>query len=308
MTLSKRLKNTSARPNSKLFFLLLLCSFAFHTAQAETVRIPGETGHKHKLADQLIIRVLQRGGVYDTAYPYGDIDTLPLSTRVNDMRTKELDVFFALSTPEYEQEFLPIYFPIYRGMLGMRLAIVKKESVELFSQVRSLADLKRFKAGQGALWADVKILEANGLTVIKELTYTNLFRMLEADRFDYFPRGISEPWLEVQREHALNLTVDPYIVIQYKAPFYFFVHRSNPALAEHIREQLEEMLADGSYMKLFYENDEIKMAIHNSNLNQRTVIQLQNPYLSQQTPVDRKNLWFTPDELNHATQTPGVSP
>jgi ABC-type amino acid transport substrate-binding protein len=275
-------------------FLLIVC---WCNALAETIRLPAETGQRHKLADQLILEVLKRGNLYQPVFPYGDIDSLPLSTRINDVRNGQLDMFYALSTPEYEAEFLAIPFPIYRGMLGWRLAIVKQENVDLFKHVKTLSDLKKFTAGQVTLWSDTAILEANGLPVVKEHSFSNLFRMLEADRFDYFPRGIHEPWLEVQREAALNLVVEPYVVLQYRVPFYFFVSKRNTALAAHIHTQLEAMLADGSFDRIFYANSEVKMAIEKSNLKQRVVISLENPYLSPQTPIHRPELWLSAEDL-----------
>ena len=121
--------------------------------------------------------------------------------------------------------------------------------------------------------------------------------MLEAERFDYFPRGIAEPWLEVERERALNLTVDPHIVLRYTAPFYFFVRKGDTELAAHITGVLEEMLADGSFMALYYQNEEIRMAFSLANLDRRQIIELNNPHLSASTPIDRPELWVSKQEL-----------
>lgn len=272
----------------------LLANQAF---AAQTVRIPAETAQNHKFPDQLIAEIFKRSDEYTAAYPYGTIDSLPLSTRIEDVRSATLDIFFALSKPEYEEEFQAIYFPIYRGLLGWRLAIVRGDERDLFKHATTLKDVRQFKAGQGALWGDTTILESNHLPVVKEHKYTNLFRMLEAERFDYFPRGIAEPWLEIERERELNLIVDPHIVLRYTAPFYFFVRKGDTELAEHITGILEEMLADGSFMALYYQNEEILMAFSLAHLDQRQIIELNNPHLSARTPTHRPELWVSKDEL-----------
>lgn len=270
---------------------------ASHALAAQTVRLPAETAQHHKFPDQLIVEIFKRSSEYKATYPYGTIESLPLSTRINDVRSGTLDVFFALSKPAYEEEFQAIYFPIYRGLLGWRLAIVRASDRDLLQHATTIKDLQQYKAGQGALWGDTNILESNQLPVVKEHKYTNLFRMLDAERFDYFPRGIAEPWLEVERERALNLTVDPHVVLRYTAPFYFFVRKGDTALANHIKQILEDMLADGSFMALYYQNEEIRMAFSLANLGKRQIIELNNPHLSANTPIDRPELWVSKQEL-----------
>ena len=119
--------------------------------------------------------------------------------------------------------------------------------------------------------------------------------MLEADRFDYFPRGIQEPWGEVKTHNSLNLTVDSHIMLWYTAPFYYFVPRSKPELAAHITQQLEGMIEDGSFITLFNRDPDIQKALQLANVEQRTVLRLKNPFLSDKTPTERKELWYTPN-------------
>ena len=101
-------------------------------SQAETVKVPRAANDMGRLPDLLLNAALKRGDKHRISYPYGNIETLPLSTRINGLKNGDFDIFAALSTPEYEQEFIPIYIPIYRGMMGMRLAIVKKENKDIF--------------------------------------------------------------------------------------------------------------------------------------------------------------------------------
>lgn len=261
---------------------------------ADTVNVARAENDKGRLPDVLLNAALKRGAVYDVRYPYGEIETLPLSTRINGLKNGELDVFYALATPEYEKDFIPVYIPIYRGMMGMRLAIIKQQNSDLFAGVKNIGDLKAFTAGQGKFWADSKILEFNAVPLVKELKYKNLFPMLEADRFDYFPRGIQEPWAEVTQHASLGLTVDKHIMLWYIAPFYYFVPRSKPALAKHLTEQLELMIEDGSFITLFNEDPYIQSALSEANVAERTIVKLKNPFLSEKTPIDRKELWYTP--------------
>ena len=286
--------------HSSIWAIVIWLFFSF-AVRAEDIRVPVDANDKQQLPTILLQTALERGGKYNMVFPYRDIDSLPLSTRINGVANGEFDLFVALTTPEYERDFLPIYIPVYRGMMGMRLAVIKASNKHMFKDVRTISDLRKFTAGQGKFWADSKILEENRIPLVKELKYPNLFRMLEADRFDYFPRGIQEPWSELNNWQSLDLTVDEHIMLWYKVPFYYFVSRAKPALALHIQEQLEAMVADGSYLKLFWENPRIQQAVNNAKLNERTVIRLDNPFLTAKTPINRKELWFDPAELQQRT-------
>lgn len=276
------------------YFLLVLTLCIPALTFAESVRIPRSAGEEQRLHYRLLTEALMRGGVYSPVYPFGDPDALPLSTRIQGMRSKELDVFAAMTSQEYEDEFLAVYIPLYRGMMGMRLGIVKNSNSELFRDVQNLNDLRRFTAGQGKLWTDSKILAANSIPLVEELKYSNLFRMLEAERFDYFPRGIHEPWQEIESHKSLGLVVDKHIMLWYTAPFYFFVNKNNPQLAAHLTEQLLLLIENGTFQEYFEADADVKKALALADINKRKIIRLDNPFLPATTPVDNKALWFDP--------------
>ena len=57
---------------------------------------------------------------------------------------------------------------------------------------------------------------------------------------------------------------------------------------------LEEMVADGSFEKMFFADQQVKSALELANVKQRTVIELINPLLTENTPISRTELWFDP--------------
>ncbi|GGA66865.1 hypothetical protein GCM10011369_05570 [Neiella marina] len=233
------------------------------------------------------------------SFPYEKDADISQSRTENDVKTGELDFMWAMTSERLEKEFEPVYFPVFRGILGMRLSIVKANQKDILSSVENLNDLKRFVPGQGKTWADTMILESNGLHVTKSHKYPNLFFMLEGERFDYFPRGLFEPWAEVDKYPQLNLTVDPHILIRYTAPMYFFTRKGNEELAQALFKELESMALSGEYKSLFYADDEVKQGIEKSNLKDRTMIQLENPYLTEKTPLERTEFWYQLGEVPH---------
>ncbi len=263
---------------------------------ASEILVPIDRHDKERLPAKLLKAAINRGGKYTITYPFGNIDSLPFSTRIQGLRNREFDIFAAISKPEYEREFQAIYVPLYRGLMGMRLAIVKRSNKGMFKNINDIDDLRKFTAGQGKLWADSTILEANNLPIVKELKYTNLFRMLEADRFDYFPRGAHEPWTEIADNNALDLIVDEHIMLWYDAPFYFFVRKSNTELANHLTEQFNQMIASGEFYDFFINDPDVEIALTNADLASRKIIRLNNPHLTPATPMHRTELWHNPAE------------
>ncbi len=139
---------------------------------------------------------------------------------------KGLDIAFFPTNREREQSFLPIRIPILQGILGYRVLLVHKSNQSGFSKIETLEQLKkRYMAGFGQHWADMAILESNNIPVIGVAKYELLFAMLDAKRFDYFPRGINEAWIEVEKyqNQYKNMTVAPNIALYYPYYVYFFV-------------------------------------------------------------------------------------
>ena len=155
---------------------------------------------------------------------------------LQELENGEIDVVFLPTSPEREEKFLPIKIPILRGILGYRVFLIHKDNEKSFEKIESFGELKsKFTAGFGAQWADMKILEKNDIKVIGAAKYESLFRMLEAKRFDYFPRGINEAWNEVEEKGKdyPDIMVDKNIALFYEYPVYFFVNKNNFKLAKN---------------------------------------------------------------------------
>jgi ABC-type amino acid transport substrate-binding protein len=202
---------------------------------------------------------------------------------------RTIDIVAMPSSAEREARLLPIRIPIHRGALGWRIGLIRKGDQELLARVKTLRDLKGVRVAQGRGWPDTKILQANGISVITAPRDEGLFKMLEAKRFDYFPRSVMEIWDE-QANNADTLVVEPHLALHYYYDSYFMVNRKNTRLAEDIREGLERAIIDGSFDKLFqqYFGERIRKA----QLETRTVIELQNPLLTPETPSNRPELWY----------------
>ncbi len=257
---------------SSVSIILLLFSF-ITTSHSQTLRIALKS---NDLAGNIFEEVIKRNSQYSVAYQYDSNSYVPLNAVINQVENNALDLFWTMTTPEYEKRFLAIRIPIYRGILGMRLAIIRKQSAPAFAKIKTIEQMKKFTAVSGTYWADTGILESNHIPVVKEHKYSNMFRMLEAERFDYFPRGMHEPWGEVDQHTNLNLMVEPNVMLWYKVPFYFFVQKDNTRQANTIESTLESMIDDGRFIELFYNDSQVNLGLSKSNLEHRIIFKLDN--------------------------------
>jgi hypothetical protein len=207
----------------------------------------------------------------------------------------ELQVMWAMTTREREEHLQPVRIPIYKGLIGWRVNLLKKSQQQLFSHVRSLDDLKAWHFGQRQDWPDTALLRANDLQVVTSASYSGLFAMLAAGRFEAFPREVVTAWQEQARaaQAGQDLVVDEHVLLHYPSAFYFFTSKQRPDLAEQIRLGLEASIADGSFEALFQRHH--GATLKQVNFTQRQVIELQNPELPAATPFSRKELWYRPE-------------
>lgn len=208
-------------------------------------------------------------------------------------------VVWSMTSREREKALLPIRIPIYKGLIGWRIPLVRKQNADLFKNVSTLKDLQAFRAGQGHDWPDTAILRASGLQVSGVAGYQSLFSMLELGRIDYFPRSLAEIGAELKSHSSNDIAMDTHIAIHYDTAFYYFVNTQDTALANAIERGLEAAIADGSFDRLFYQHH--AELIKQATLDKRVVIELPNPLLPPDTPLARKELWYRPPSSKTTT-------
>lgn len=231
-------------------------------------------------------------------YQFNEISEAPSEVRMlNWIKDGTLSVMWAGTQPSYEKELIPIRIPIFKGMLGHRIFIIRQGDQARFNTVNTLDDLRRIPLGQGRDWGDTAVLREANMNVVAPPKYKSLFPMLEGGRFDFFPRAIHEPWSEVSTHKELNLTVEKNLLLVYPFAMYFFVAPHNQALADTIETGFRRAIEDGSYDDLLFSHPEIRKTLALANLKERTVFRIPNPNMTDETPINDKSLWLNLDEL-----------
>lgn len=204
-------------------------------------------------------------------------------------KQQEINLLWTSTSIERERDFLAVRIPILKGLLGLRLPLILKKNKDKLN-VDSLAQLQQYSAGQMLSWVDSKVLKHNKIQVTGSPNYPALFKMLSAERFDYFPRAITEIWQEIENHPDLPLAVADSFAIHYPSAMYFFVNKANHFLHDEIEIGLNKAIADGEFDKLF--NQFHQQYLQKSEMGQRHIIKLNNPFMPKDTPLDRKEFWL----------------
>ena len=238
---------------------------------------------------KLLTLALDRSGV---PYKLEPINLIPLTENrsIHYVQSGRYSIHWLNTSERLENKLLPIRIPLFKGLIGWRLLLIRKSDVDLFKQVETAEELRKFKILQGDDWPDTPILEKNGFDVVTSTDFSTLSKMLGRGRGDIFPRSITEVWEELDYYTDLNVTVEENLVLHYPAAYYFFVDKSNVALRNAVEKGLNTAVNDGSFDILFTEY--FGDVVNRANLHGRKIISLPNPYMSDKTPLERKELWI----------------
>jgi hypothetical protein len=204
-----------------------------------------------------------------------------------------IDIWWMMTSKEREAVLMPVRIPIDRGAAGWRIFLIREGDQAKFDKVKTVDDLRRHVAVQGTGWPDADVLVTNALPLVTSVYPSNV---LEAAGADYYPRSITEAWVDAKQSTSkrAKLVVEKRIALHYVAPTYFFVNKQNTRLADLIRSGCEEAIKDGSFRRLFDQFNQ--KDIHDSDLSGRRIFRLQNPVLPSETPVAKKEYWLLHDD------------
>ncbi|MCJ8319491.1 MAG: transporter substrate-binding domain-containing protein [Colwellia sp.] len=208
----------------------------------------------------------------------------------------DLDLIAVGPTKDREALYHAIRIPLYMGLLGYRVLVIRKDRYQEFADIRTPEQLKKLIACQAIHWPDSDILEANEYRVMRVLKFESMFTMVINGRCDYFPRAITEGYSEIKAFSAMTnndeLMVFDDIILKYKFPFYFFTSKENKEIANLLTLGLSRAVADGSLLELMENHPATHHLFPLSQWQHKQYFYLFNPLLSQKTPLNNANLWL----------------
>jgi hypothetical protein len=219
---------------------------------------------------------------------------------------------FALSVGVYgagvdvNQRLRPVPIPVTGGILGLRSGWTHRSQMARLATIRTRKDLGDIVLLQGLGWSDVDIFDAAGLRTFTARS-EDLFRLVDHQRVQLFPRGIAELEREAQlmASSTSDTSLDPHLLLAYPFAGFFYVSPDNQPLADAIRTGFERAIADGSYQRLVEELIFTPWLRRTLLLKNRRVIALANPVAADVLSAVESRHWIVPwpELLNEEIET-----
>lgn len=229
---------------------------------------------------------------------YGDYQLTSVTAEMSQARTtlmlernKVIDLTWRMSSKEIEQQLQAVYVPLLKGLMGHRIFIIRADEQSKFDENMSQKNLQKIVAGQGQHWPDTDILLANNFKVTSGYD-DYLMTMLTKKRFDYFPRALHEPWLEIRDKP--EFIIEKNLMLRYPAPMYFYVNKTNNRLHQRLTYGFDKIVNSGQFEALFLNHPVTSGIIEKSKARERVVFDLDNPLLSEKSKelLTKKHLWL----------------
>jgi hypothetical protein len=250
---------------------------------------------------------LLRQALDATVGTHGPYELRPSTAPMNQARAADeiaagsglVNVFARSTTADWEQRLLPVRIPIDKGLISYRVFLIRADMQPRFAAVRTLDELRAFSVGSFVTWADTRILREGGFKVVTGDNYEGLFRMLVAERFDFFSRSADEAYREFDERKDLlpQMRVEDTVLLHFPTTRLFFLQRSDEGqrLADRIEAGLDRMIKDGSFDAHFLRHK--GALIQRAHLKSRRMFEIENPFLSKETQATRKTrpeIWYDP--------------
>ena len=208
---------------------------------------------------------------------------------------------FALSVGVYgagvdvNRRLRPVPIPVTGGILGLRSGWTHRSQMARLATIRTRQDLGDIVLLQGLGWSDVDIFDAAGLRTFTARS-EDLFRLVDHQRVQLFPRGIAELEREAQlmASSTSDTVLDPHLLLAYPFAGFFYVSPDNQLLADAIQTGFERAIADGSYQRLVEELIFTPWLRRTLVLKNRRVIVLANPVAADVLSAVDSRHWIVP--------------
>lgn len=225
----------------------LMCASCF--AQ-ERLLVPQVKNEQDLFAVNLLSKALQSENQPLRMLQYRD--DLSLQGKVEALKHQDINVAWFSADANLSDALIAIEIPIYKGAMSYYQLVTE-------SPMPKIRDEHLTSMSFGMLRADAKSVQLNnsGLTVAAAPSLYSLGEMLSGNRFD----AVMLPLFSSQQlAKSIGGTTQPVIVSSLN-PYYFYVDKSDPALATRIKVRLEAMHQDGSLAKAFYDEPWVDIAL-----------------------------------------------
>jgi hypothetical protein len=165
----------------------------------------------------------------------------------------QVDVVVGMPSQERDEKLLRVPVPLYKGLFGLRLLVVRRGEAANWRAVRDLPSLRAKLLLQGADWPDTSIMSANGLQLRTAAKVPQLYEMLLRGEGDAFPRGATEAAGEVVWQEQ-RVEIVPGLGLRYHTDLFFYVRRHDTPLAQQLQRGLLALNRSGALDRLLLDH------------------------------------------------------
>ncbi len=278
-----------------------LMSNALHAYSLDHVKLP-KRKERNELQQNYLMTVLETAlkATEDEYGPYKISADFPGVLRERAAKEvasgKRINALVSTLKTAYLGNVLIVPFPIRRGILSYRLALVHKDNRNIFTQLDSSEQLKGYKVGLFSDLSTLSMMDEMGFSTVPTPSHHTMFSMLQHKRFQYTLRGVHEAADELDRLRniAPHVEIEKTRVFSMFLPTLIFLSPNEPRLAERIEKGLLKIYESGEFIALF--NKFYSDPIVQSNLRDRKIIKIDSPLESIVDFPDLPDLWFDPEK------------
>ncbi len=279
---------------SLLLLALLICANARGAAEISVLGPQLGEAERQAYFEHILLSALQqaKGDYADASVVHVPYTDAARGGMIRLIQRGVIDVYWTATSRERERKMLPVRLPLMQGLLGYRVSIVHRDSIETLK--RPGTDLKALTACQVRFWPDTDILLSNEFNVASVNDFHKNFELTHKKRCDFFPRAIFEGKTDLAMARATypELALFDDVMLYYPYPLYFFTARENRQLNTEIAKGLELMISSGELRQLLEKNTMTKHLFPLTQWQSKRIIQLNNPLLPEATPLDDERLWI----------------
>lgn len=268
----------------RAYLFLYLIFFSINALATTTVTTLGKQKPDDASHDYFI--GLLRLALIETSNEYGNaiIETVPHPGQKRVLKLLAsgdyYDIAWSGNSKSREAQLLKVPFPLFKGGLGWRGMVIRRQDIEKFSKFKNLDDLSEVIACQGAHWPDADILEQAGVTIYRVGHFDAMLQMVELQRCDYLPLSIFEGQAELKlvQKSFPNLVFYQGLIIQYPLTMNFFVNIKNTPLAERLELGLRRLHQNGTFDNYMKSHNLTQGAFPLNKFKNTNIIKLNNEY------------------------------
>lgn len=186
-----------------------------------------------------------------------------------------IDLIVSGVSKHRENEFLPVYVPISRGLLGFRVCLIEQEGKAL-AKINRAQDFKKQDLQLGLVdgWPVIAVMQDNDIPVQVFATVSDLVTKVGSRYFQRFSRSVIEVKSDAKR---LGMRIEPNIAIIYPYADIIYVHKNAADLHRYIQEKITAFVASGQFRLLF--DSQYASTLEQLNFYERQLIVLNTPKL-----------------------------